>query len=174
MGIPVRGTTKEIAQSIPFLGEINKAIGGSYTDETRPSLGARMGTTFSPTSQTIQDREKNRENAQYDFQAKTEGTYSKGYEPALKAIVKKIMDSPEPDKVLQRNKKVLEGLLRQMGYSDGDIQQIIEQGIQAKLKQDFPKPKRPSSMRPQRPSPVIDPYYQSAVQQYSNRLKPFY
>ncbi|MDU9702164.1 hypothetical protein, partial [Helicobacter pylori] len=53
LGMPVRGTTKEILQGIPALSELNKGIGGSYNNANRPDLASRIGTIFSPTSNTI-------------------------------------------------------------------------------------------------------------------------
>lgn len=138
LGMPVRGTHKEILQSIPIISELNKLFGGSYTESKRPDLATRIETVISPTSTTLQDREKNREYAQMDYNKRIKGTYSMGYETAFKSIVKKIIESPDSDKALMKNREVLIGLLKQQGYTEPDIQAQVLKAIDSLAKQKTP------------------------------------
>lgn len=168
LGQPVRGTTKEIFQSIPALNELNKLFGGSYAPQDRPSLEARLGTVFNPTSNSLVDREKSKEYFQADRDRIFEGSHSAGYETAFKNIIKKVMNSPQPDKVLNANRKVLSDLLREGGYRDREIQELIFKAIEAELKLQYPKPTKMQA--PRRPQPLIDRYYQQEVLNRASQL----
>lgn len=173
-GVPVRGTGKEILQSIPLLSELNKLTGGSYSDEKRPDLESRLKTVFSPTSQSIQDREKNRQYFESDYQRKFgTGTMQPGFLSELKYTAKQVVNNPK-DAVAVKNFKTLVDIMKQGGMSENDIKTEIAKALQAELKKESPKPKRPSSLRPKRPSPLLDPYYQEEVMQRAGRLNPFF
>lgn len=174
MGMPVRGTGKEIAQSIPLLSEINKLVGGSYEDKTRPDLKSRLETVFSPTSSAIVDREKNRQYAESDYQRKYgTGTMIPGYLSELKYAAKNVIANPK-DQVSVRNFRTLVNLMKQGGMTDADIQKEIEKAVQAQLKKESPKPKKPSSLRPQKPSPALDPYYAEEIKRRASKLNPYF
>jgi hypothetical protein len=174
LGSAVRGTGKEILQSIPILSEINKLIGGSYDDKTRPDLSSRVETVLSPTSSTIQDREKNRQYFESDYNRKYgTGTMIPGYLSELKYTAKNFLENPN-DPVAKKNLKTLIALMKQGGMSEEDIKIEISKAIQAQVKKDNPKDKRPSSLRPQRPSPLLDPYYAEEVKKRAGRLNPFF
>lgn len=133
LGIPVRGTTKEILQSIPALSELNKGFGGSYNDQTRPDLSSRLGTVFSPTSQTLQDREKNRQYAESDYNTLVKGDFAPGLESNFKYVIKGLLDNPT-DSVLNQNKDTLVNLLKQQGYTDEGIKILIKKSIESVIK----------------------------------------
>ena len=137
MGVPVRGTTKEILQSIPAISEINKAVGGSYTPDRKPDLGSRMETVLSPTSSTLQDREANQRYFYRDLEQKTTGSYNTGYESEFKYAVKSLIQRPD-DEVANRNLKTLTALLRQNGFSEQDIQKSIREALKT-FRSDMPK-----------------------------------
>jgi hypothetical protein len=174
MGVPVRGTGKEVLQSIPLLSELNKLFGGSYTDENRPSVNSRVETSLSPTSSTIQDREKNRQYFESDYQRKYgTGTMIPGYLSELKYVAKNVIENPN-DAVSVKNFRTLLNLMKEGGMSEADIKKEIEKAVQAQLKKDNPKPKKPSSLRPQRPTPLLDPFYEEEVKKRAGTLNPFY
>ncbi len=170
MGMPVRGTTREILGNIPLLTELNKLFGGSYTPEKRPDWKTRAETVISPTSTFLQDREKNREYFKRDFERIVKGRYSSGYESAFKGVIKKIMEAEQPDAVLEKNKEILKGLLKGMGYTDQRMQELALKAIEAELKKAYPKPLKPYQMRPHRPRPLLDPYYQRETYNQFNQL----
>jgi len=132
LGQPVRGTVKNILESIPAISEFNKFIGGSYDEKTRPSLKSRALSIINPLSVTNQDREQNRYYAESDFNKTVKGQYSGGYETTLRTIVKKIIDSPD-DEVLKRNLETIKQLLKEHGYEDTKIQSIIYKKIKDTL-----------------------------------------
>jgi hypothetical protein len=174
LGMPVRGTGKEIMQSIPFLNEINKLVGGSYTEDKRPDLKSRAETVIYPTSQTIQDREKNRQYFESDYQRTYgTGTMQPGFLSELKFTAKRVLQNPN-DSASIKNLRTLIDLMKQGGMNEQDIKQEISKAIQAELKKESPKPKRPSSLRPQKPSPLLDPYYEEEVKMRAGRLNPFF
>ena len=137
LGMPVRGTAKEILNSIPAIGEVNKAIGGSYPDATRPDLASRMETVLSPTSSTLQDREANKRYFYQDLERKTSGNFNFGLESDFKYAVKTLIQRPD-DAVANKNLKTLTNLLRQNGFSDQDIQKSIREALKT-FRSDMPK-----------------------------------
>jgi hypothetical protein len=171
---PVRGTGKEILQSIPLLSELNKLFGGSYDDKSRPTLSSRLETVFSPTSSTLVDREKNRQYFESDFNRTFgTGTMQPGYLTELKYAAKSVIENPK-DAVSVKNFRTLINLMKEGGMTDAQIKQEIEKAVQAQLKKESPKPKKPSSLRPQKPSPLLDPYYAEEVKKRAANLNPYF
>lgn len=167
LGLPVRGTGKEILQSIPFISEINKGIGGSYTDDNRPSLGSRVETVMSPTSQTLQDREKNRQYAESDFNTLVKGDFAPGLESNFKYVIKGLLDKPQ-DSVLNKNKKTLVELLKQQGYTDEGIQILVKKSIESVIKD------KATINMPGRQRNVVNQEMVKQILEKANNLSPFY
>lgn len=136
-GFPVRGTTKEILNSIPAISELNKGFGGSYTPEKRPSGEERLKAVFNPLSQSIQDREDNRRYHFQDLERNIGGSYNTGYESEFKYAVKTLIQRPN-DEVANQNLKTLTSLLRQSGFSEEDIQKSIREALKS-FRKDMPK-----------------------------------
>jgi hypothetical protein len=159
LGMPVKGTGKEILQSIPFISEINKLIGGSYNEKTRPELGARIETVLSPTSSTIQDREKNRQYFESDYNRKYgTGTMQPGYLTELKYSAKNLVENPN-DAVSSKNFKTLINLMKEGGMSEDDIKAEVVKAIQAQLKKE---------------KPMLDNSYAEEVRQRVGSLNPYF
>lgn len=138
LGMPVRGTSKEILQSIPALGELNKAFGGSYTDDRKPSVDLRREQVLSPLSVTEVDREKQRKYFYQDFDRKIGGNYAPGFESEFKYNIKQLLERPN-DSVANKNLKTLTDLLRQNGFTEADIQKSIGEAIKSYRKNDRDK-----------------------------------
>jgi uncharacterized protein with HEPN domain len=172
LGTPVRGTAKEVLQSVPLLSELNKLLGGSYDEKNRPDLMERIKTVTLPTSQTIQDREKNRQYFESDYQRKFgTGTMQPGYLSELKYTAKKLIENPS-DTVSQRNMRTLIDLMKQGGMSEQQIEIEIMKSIQSQLKKESPKPTRPTRVK--RPTPTIDQYYANEVNKRASNFKPYF
>lgn len=167
LNIPVRGTGKEILQSIPFINEINKAIGGSYSDENRPSGKSRMETVFSPTSQSLQDREKNRQYAESDFNTLVKGDFAPGLESNFKYVIKGLLDKPQ-DSVLNKNKNTLIELLKQQGYSEEAINILIKKSIESVIKN------KATINMPGKQRNVTDQELVKQILNKANKLQPFF
>ncbi len=143
----VRGTDKEILSAIPVISEINKAIGGSYFNGEHPGYKETAKTAFSPFSSFLADREKNMDYVVNDFLRETKGSYSNGYEGALRSVVKKIAESSNPEKSVLENGKILVGLLRDSGYDDKELVDIVLKTIINDLKNKKKNEKKSSNER---------------------------
>lgn len=130
----VRGTQKEFLSAIPLITEINKAIGGSYLNDERPELKETAKTAFSPFSSFLADREKNMDYYINDFLRETKGSYNQGYEGAFRNVIKKIAGAQNPEQATIENGKILMGLLRDSGYDDRDLVELVLKTIISELK----------------------------------------
>jgi hypothetical protein len=166
LGLPVRGTTKEILQSIPFINEINKGIGGSYTDENRPSIKSRMETVLSPTSSTIIDRDKQREYAESDYNTMVKGDYAPGLESIFKYTIKQLLNNPQ-DRVLSKNKNTLVELLRQQNYTDEDIEALVKKAIKNLLEDKKIPPEKRKNL-------ILKPELADEILKKTSNLNPYY
>ncbi len=166
LGLPVRGTTKEILQSIPFINEINKGIGGSYTDENRPSIKSRMETVLSPTSSTIIDRDKQREYAESDYNTMVKGDYAPGLESNFKYTIKQLLNNPQ-DRVLSKNKNTLVELLRQQNYTDEDIEALVKKAIKNLLEDKKIPPEKRKNL-------ILKPELADEILKKTSNLNPYY
>lgn len=167
LGMPVRGTTKEILQGIPALSELNKGIGGSYNDANRPDLASRIGTIFSPTSNTIQDREKNRQYVESDYNTLVKGDFAPGLESNFKFVIKGLLDNPS-DAVLNENKNTLANLLKQQGYTDEGIKILVKKSIESVIKD------RATIDMPGKAKSIINQVEVNNILGKANKLNSFY
>lgn len=167
LGMPVRGTLKEILQSIPAISEINKGFGGSYDEANRPSGKSRLETVFSPTSQTLQDREKNRQYAESDFNTLVKGDFAPGLETNFKSTIKKLIDNPQ-DTVANKNRNTLVGLLKQQGYTDEGIKLLIKKSIESVIKD------KATINMPGRQKNITNQQKVKEILEKANKLQPFY
>lgn len=167
LGMPVRGTVKEIMQSIPALSELNKGFGGSYDDAKRPDLNSRLETVFSPTSNTLQDREKNRQYAESDYGRLVKGDFAPGLESNFKYVVKGLLENPS-DSVLNENKNTLVKLLKDQGYTDQGIQILVKKSIESVIKDK-------ATINPAgKGKSILNQVEVNEILKKANNLKPFY
>lgn len=138
LGAPMRGTTKEFLGNIPAISEINKGVGGSYTDDKRPSLDTRLEGLYSPLANFTQDRETARKYFYSDLDRQAGGSFAPGYESEFKYAVKSLIERPD-DSVANENLKILTTLMRQNGFSDYDIQKSISEALKSFGKSDKAK-----------------------------------
>jgi hypothetical protein len=167
LGMPVRGTAKEILQGIPAISEVNKGFGGSYTTEKRPSGSSRLETVLSPTSSTLQDREKNKRYAESDFGTLVKGDFAPGLESNFKYVIKGLLDNPT-DKVLNRNKNTLIDLLKQQNYTDEGIKILIKKSIESVIKD------KATIDMPGRQKNITNQEEVKKILEKANKLQPFY
>lgn len=167
LGMPVRGTTKEILQSIPALSELNKGFGGSYSDVNRPDIQSRLETVLSPTSQTLQDREKNRQYAESDYNTLVKGDFAPGLESNFKYVIKGLIENPD-DPVLRQNKDTLANLLREQGYTDEGLQNLVRKSVESIIKE------QATIDMPGRAKNIINQPAVSEILKKASRITPFY
>lgn len=167
LGMPTRGTVKEILSSIPALSELNKGFGGSYDKANRPDLASRLWTVFSPTSNTLQDRDKNRQYAESDFNTLVKGDFSPGLESNFKYVINGLIESPS-DPVLNKNKDTLVNLLRQQGYTDQGLQLLIKKTIESLVKE------QATINIPGKSKNIFIPQKANEILEKSNKLNIFY
>jgi|GEM_PF-4894267 len=129
LGTSMRGTTKEALSAIPALTMINKGIGGSYNEDNMPNVSERFSSLVSPVSTFNSDPKQNIDNYIYNFTKETQGAFDNGYEGHLRKVIRNIVNSENPNQALQDNKDILIGLLKDSGYTDKNVVEIIIKSI---------------------------------------------
>ena len=80
LGTNMRGRTREILGVIPFITELNKLLGGSYTEQEKPAWNTRIEQVLSPLGTTLIDPEKQKLWFEIEEERKFKGSYQGGWE----------------------------------------------------------------------------------------------
>lgn len=138
LGLSLRGKVSEALKIIPFLSEVNKAIGGSYTKEKLPSGVIRLEQILSPLGTTIKDREQTKFFGALREQAEISGSYEAGLKTMYKRYLEKSAKNPE-EKAFKQNVETLEKLLNQKGVSQLQLTPLkieaTKEAVKAKIQE---------------------------------------
>lgn len=142
LGGSVRGKTKESLQIIPFLGELNKAIGGSFVEEEKPSVPVRLEQVLSPLGTTLKDPEEVEFFGLLKEQKELKGSYEGGLETLYKRYLIKSNKSPK-EKVFKQNVERLEQILKEKGVTELDLLPIkikaVKESVKEQIKEQIKK-----------------------------------
>ena len=144
LGIAIRGKHKALLSTIPVLTELNKLIGGSYTEEKKPAFENRLETILSPTGLALVDKETTKFFHELEKEKKLKGSWSGGWSSLYKKNFKIYRESEE--QYAKDNMEMLEKLLLDNGFSKMDmmklkgsaVKSLFQKLIREKLNQKIP------------------------------------
>ncbi|NKQ39524.1 MAG: hypothetical protein HF967_08700, partial [Methanosarcinales archaeon] len=134
LDIPMTGKTIEAMRIIPFLSEVNKAIGGSYVDGKEPPLDIRLEQVLSPLGTTLKDQEDLKVWGILEKEKELKGSYEQGLESLYKKYLTQSIKYPE-EKQFSHNVEKLENLIRSMGLTSLNLLPIKIKATKEAVKQ---------------------------------------
>lgn len=137
LGGAVRGKTKELLSTLPFLTEINKLLGGGYAEEDKPKMIDRVEQVLSPLGVSLVDRESNKFFYELEKQKELSGSYTSGLQQIYKKYLKIDLERKGTEKYASDNIKILEKMLKQKGLNELDLLKIKNSAVKAVLQDAF-------------------------------------
>lgn len=132
LGIAMRGKYKALLSTIPILTELNKLIGGSYTEEKMPALKNRLETVLSPTGLALVDPETTKFFHELEKEKKMKGSWTGGWTSLYKKNFKVYRESKE--QYAKDNMETLEKLLTDNGFNRTEIMKLKSSAIKSLFK----------------------------------------
>lgn len=136
LGQSLEGKTVEAAKLIPFLTELDKALGSSYSAENRPELDVRLEQVLSPLGTSLKDKEDMQTFGLLEREKELKGSYVEGLEALYKKYLIKKANSPE-EKSYKNNVEKLEKLLKSKGLTDLNLMSIKLKATKEAIKEDI-------------------------------------
>ena len=134
LDIPMTGKTVEAMRIIPFLSELNKAIGGSYVDGKEPPLDIRLEQVLSPLGTTLKDQEDLKLWGILEKEKELKGSYEQGLESLYKKYLIQSIKYPE-EKQFSNNVEKLENMLKSKGLTGLNLLPIKIKATKEAVKQ---------------------------------------
>lgn len=146
---PVRGRTREMMQILPFLSELNKAVGGSFAEEDKPPAPIRAEQVLSPLGVSLKDPEEVKFFGILEEEKELKGSYEAGLESLYKRYLIKLFNNRD-EKVFKENVEQLEKLLKQKGMTGINLlpikikatREAIKEKIQERIKKKIREQKK--------------------------------